>query len=34
VRFLLSPDNRLNLSVDWAAGKDNDYFYLYVGESF
>jgi outer membrane protein assembly factor BamA len=34
LRFLLSSDNRLNLSVDWAVGKDDDYFYFYVGESF
>lgn len=34
VRFSVSPDNRLNVSLDWAIGKDNDYVYIYVGESF
>lgn len=34
VRFSVSPENRLNVSLDWAVGKDNDYVYIYVGEAF
>ncbi len=34
VRFSISPENRLNVSLDWAVGKDNDYIYIYVGEAF
>ena len=34
VRFSISPENRLNVSLDWAVGKDNDYVYIYVGEAF
>lgn len=34
VRFAISPDNRLNISLDWAVGKDNDHVYIYVGEAF
>lgn len=34
LRFMLSEDHRLNLSVDWARGKDNDAWYFYVSESF
>ena len=34
IRFMLSEDHRLNLSVDWARGQDSDAWYFYVGESF
>jgi hypothetical protein len=34
IRFMLSEDHRLNLSVDWARGKDDDAWYFYVSESF
>ena len=34
IRFAISPDNRLNVSLDWAVGKDNDHIYVYVGEAF
>lgn len=34
VRFSVSPENRLNVSLDWAVGKDNNYVYIYVGEAF
>jgi outer membrane protein assembly factor BamA len=34
IRFSISPENRLNVSLDWAVGKDNDYVYIYVGEAF
>lgn len=34
IRFMLSEEHRLNLSVDWARGKDSDAWYFYVGESF
>jgi len=28
IRFILSKDHRLNLSVDWARGKDDDAWYF------
>jgi hypothetical protein len=34
LRFMLSEDHRLNLSVDWARGQDSDAWYFYVGGSF
>jgi outer membrane protein assembly factor BamA len=34
VRFKLSKTTGLNLSVDYAVGKDSDAWYFYVGESF
>ncbi len=34
LRYLLSPDNQLNIGIDYAVGKDSDAFYFYVGESF
>ena len=34
IRFAISPDNRLNVSLDWAVGKDNDHIYIFVGEAF
>jgi outer membrane protein assembly factor BamA len=34
VRFSVSPENRLNISLDWAVGKDDNYVYIYVGEAF
>lgn len=34
IRFSISPENRLNVSLDWAVGKDNDYVYIYVSEAF
>lgn len=34
VRFSVSPENRLNVSLDWAVGKDDNYVYIYVGEAF
>lgn len=34
LRFMLSDDHRLNISVDWARGKDDDAWYFYVSESF
>ena len=34
LRFLLSEENRLNLSVDYAIGVDSGYWYFYVSESF
>ena len=34
IRFAVSPENRLNLSLDWAVGKDGNYIYIYVGEAF
>lgn len=34
IRFMLSEEHRLNLSVDWARGKDDDAWYFYVTESF
>ncbi|MCK4776238.1 MAG: BamA/TamA family outer membrane protein [Candidatus Krumholzibacteria bacterium] len=34
IRFMLSEDHRLNLSVDWARGMDDDAWYFYVSESF
>jgi hypothetical protein len=34
LRFMLSEKNRLNLSVDYAVGKDSDAWYFSVGESF
>ncbi len=33
-RFMLSEKNRLNLSVDYAIGKDTSALYFYVAESF
>jgi hemolysin activation/secretion protein len=33
-RFMLSEKNRLNLSVDYAVGKDTSALYFYVAESF
>lgn len=34
LRFMLSTDNRLNLSFDYAVGKDSSAAYFYVAESF
>ena len=34
VRFKISKTTGLNLSVDYAVGKDSDAWYFYVGESF
>jgi hypothetical protein len=34
IRFSVSPEHRLNLSLDWAVGKDGNYVYIYVGEAF
>jgi outer membrane protein assembly factor BamA len=34
VRFKISSTTGLNLSVDYAVGKDSDAWYFYVGESF
>lgn len=34
LRFMLSEENRLNLGVDYAVGKDSDAWYFSVGESF
>ena len=34
LRFMLSKENRLNLGVDYAVGKDSDAWYFSVGESF
>jgi outer membrane protein assembly factor BamA len=34
LRFMLSEDKRLNLSVDYAIGNGTDALYFYVGESF
>ncbi|MCP4902860.1 MAG: hypothetical protein GY906_38350 [bacterium] len=31
LRFMLSEKNRLNLSVDYAVGRDSDALYFYVG---
>lgn len=34
LRFLVSKENRLNLSIDFAVGKGSDAIYIYVGEAF
>jgi hypothetical protein len=34
LRYLLSPDNGLNISIDYALGEDSDAVYFFVGESF
>lgn len=34
VRYSVSPEHRLNVSLDWAVGRDGNYVYLYVGEAF
>jgi outer membrane translocation and assembly module TamA len=34
LRFKISKTTGLNLSVDYAVGKDSDAWYFYVGESF
>ena len=34
LRFMVSKEKRINLSVDYARGRDSDGFYFYVGESF
>jgi len=34
LRYLLSPDNGLNISIDYAYGEDSDAVYFFVGESF
>jgi hypothetical protein len=34
LRFMLSTNNRLNLSLDVAVGKDEGAVYFYVAESF
>ncbi len=33
-RFMLSPENRLNIGIDYALGNGSDGIYFYVGESF
>ncbi len=34
VRWMASVENRVNLSVDYALGENDDYLYIYVGEAF
>ncbi|MHA1518231.1 MAG: BamA/TamA family outer membrane protein [Alphaproteobacteria bacterium] len=34
VRYLLSAKNRLNISIDYAVGKESDAVYFFVGQSF
>ncbi|RLE28904.1 MAG: hypothetical protein DRJ61_15575 [Acidobacteria bacterium] len=34
IRYLLSPKNGLNISLDYAYGKDSDAVYFFVGEAF
>jgi len=34
LRFLVSKENRLNLSIDYAVGKGSNAIYIYVGEAF
>lgn len=34
LRYMVSKEKRVNLSVDYARGRDSDGFYFYVGESF
>lgn len=34
LRYMVSKEKRINLSVDYARGRDSDGFYFYVGESF
>jgi outer membrane protein assembly factor BamA len=34
LRYLASKDQRLNVSVDYAIGRDESAFYVYIGESF
>ncbi len=34
IRYLLSAENGLNISIDYAYGKDSDAVYFFVGESF
>ncbi len=34
LRFLLSPENRLNIGIDYAVGENSDGVYFFVGEAF
>jgi len=34
LRFLASPEQKMNVSVDFAVGKDDSTFYVYIGEAF
>ena len=34
LRFMVSEVNRVNISVDYAWGKEGDAVYFYIGEAF
>jgi hypothetical protein len=34
LRFMVSEANRVNISVDYARGKEGDGVYFYIGEAF
>jgi hypothetical protein len=34
LRYLASPEQRVNISVDFAVGRDESAFYVYIGEAF
>jgi outer membrane translocation and assembly module TamA len=34
LRFMVSEKNRVNISMDYARGKEGDTVYFYIGESF
>jgi outer membrane protein assembly factor BamA len=34
LRFLASPEQRVNVSIDWAVGRDESALYVYIGEAF
>jgi hypothetical protein len=34
LRYMVSEANRVNISVDYARGKDGDAVYFYIGEAF
>jgi len=34
LRILASKEQRLNLSIDWAVGRDESTWYMYIGEAF
>ena len=34
LRFLVSEENRVNISIDYARGREGDAIYFYIGESF
>jgi hypothetical protein len=34
IRFMASEEERVNLSIDYARGRDSDAWYFRIGESF